>query len=88
MSKKIKTIQSVYEVTSKAKFNNRGIIRDEEIKVRVYLHDGYIEIIDEDMDKKSFIFAGKDSPEKRKMWLEVLKTIETAIKLTPQIGKE
>jgi hypothetical protein len=72
MSKpKVKIIQQVYEVSSG------------EVSVRVYLHDGYIEIVDEDMDKKDYVFAGKDSDKKRQLWLNVLKTIEAAIKLVP-----
>lgn len=54
-----------------------------DVSVYVYLHDGYIEIVDEDGDKKEYVFKGKDLPKKRELWLNVLKTLETAIKLVP-----
>lgn len=83
---KLTQIQAVYE-TSSRNVVGKGILRNEDINVRVFIHDGKIEIIDEDMDLKSFVFTGKDTPEKRAYWLRILKTIETAIKLTPS-GKE
>lgn len=76
MATKTKIIQTVYEVSSG------------DIKIRVYVHGPYIEIVDENLDPKPFTFATKDSPAKRKLWLEVLKTLQMAIKNTPTIGKE
>lgn len=76
MSKpKIKIVEQLYEVSSG------------DIKVRVWLHDGFIEIVDEDNCKKEYVFKGKDLPKKRQLWLNVLKTIESAIKLVP-VSKE
>lgn len=62
-------------------------IQSGDIIVYVWIHDGYIEIVDEDLDKKSFVFAGKDTPQKRALWLKVLKVIETAIRQTPEGNK-
>lgn len=68
---KIEIISQTYKVTSG------------DVSVFVYLHDGYIEIVDEEMEKKEYVFKGKDLPKKRELWLNVLKTLETAIKLVP-----
>lgn len=62
-------------------------VQSGDIIVYVWVHDGYIEIVDEDLDKKSFVFAGKDTPQKRALWLKVLKVIEIAVRQTPEGNK-
>jgi hypothetical protein len=74
ISPKIEAVSTKYKVQSG------------DIVVYVWVHDGYIEIVDEDLDKKSYVFAGKDTPQKRALWLKVLKVIETAIRQVP--GKD
>lgn len=68
---KIEIIDQVYKVTSGS------------VVVYVHLHDGYIEIVKENLEKKEYVFKGEDLPKKRELWLNVLKTLETAIKLVP-----
>lgn len=72
---KIVAISQVYKVTNGP------------IDVYVHLHDGYIEIVKAGLSKKEYVFKGQDLPKKRELWLNVLKTIEAAIKLVP-IQKE
>lgn len=62
-------------------------VQSGDISVFIWVHDGYIEIVDDEQEKKPYIFAGKDSQKKRELWLNVLKTLESAIKLIPEGNK-
>jgi hypothetical protein len=75
----LKQIEGTYE--TKQKDRDFG-----DIVIKTRVRGKKIEILDNDCDcLKVFVFSRKDTPENRKYWLKILKTIEAAVKLTPKI---
>jgi hypothetical protein len=68
---KIEAISQLYKVTNGT------------VDVFVHLHDGYIEIVKAGLGQKEYVFKGQDTAKKRELWLNVLKTIEAAVRLVP-----
>lgn len=77
-----KLVEATYEFTGSVP--NSEI---EDVRVRVQVSGNKISLVDENGEPKEYCFSMKDSPERRELWLTVLRTLEIAILETPALKK-